>query len=147
MKKVFANWKMSLSALLLVGGMMLVSNSVQAQGGISATAIGNSDVKGAGTWVLESSALQLLQAELEGPINTALEQLPSNSSMFTIWKYKGLLYEQVYNSIQQGVPVSKAVRVNYEQLSGASHIEPVLTPLSPAEWQTIFNELVDLLTV
>ncbi|MDO8368043.1 MAG: hypothetical protein Q7T20_14675 [Saprospiraceae bacterium] len=145
MKKVFANWKMSLSALLLVGGLMFVSNTATAQ--LTSTLTASADIKGVtGTWALESAALQLLLDEINGPIATALEQLPVNSSQFTVWKYKGLLYEQVYNSIQQGVGVSKAVRINYEHLAGASNIEPVLTPLSPAEWQIILNELVDLLT-
>lgn len=145
MKKVFANWKMSLSALLLVGGLMLLSNTAQAQ--LTSTTVASADIKGVtGTWADQSNALQLLQDEINGPIATALEQLPVQSSQFIVWKYKGLLYEQVYNSIQQGISVSKAVRINYEKLSGASNIEPVLSPLSPAEWQTIFNELVDLLT-
>jgi len=145
MKKVFANWKMSLSALLLVGGLMFVSNTAKAQ--ISSTSVASVDIKGVtGTWVAQSVALQLLQDEINGPIATALEQLPVQSSQFIVWKYKNLLYEEVYNSIQQGIPVSKALRINYEKLAGASNIEPVLTPLSAAEWQTIFNELVDLLT-
>ena len=145
MKKVFANWKMSMTTLFLVGGLMFVSNTAQAQ--LSSTLSGSVDIKGVtGTWESQSTALQLLLNEINGPIATALEQLPVQSSQFIVWKYKGLLYEQVYNSIAQGVPVSKAVRVNYEHLSGASNIEPVLSPLSPAEWQIIFNELVDLLT-
>jgi len=145
MKKVFANWKMSLSAFLLVGGLMFVSNTAKAQ--LTSTTVASVDIKGVtGTWVSGSEALQLLQDEINGPIATALEQLPVQSSQFIVWKYKNLLYEQVYNSIQQGISVSKAVRINYEALSGASNIEPVLTPLSAAEWQTIFNELVNLLT-
>ncbi|MFN0213041.1 MAG: hypothetical protein ACKVT2_02190 [Saprospiraceae bacterium] len=145
MKKVFANWKMPLTALLLVSGLMFVSNTAQAQ--LTSTIVGSADIKGVtGTWADQSTALQLLQNEINGPIASALEQLPVQSSQFIVWKYKGVLYEMVYNSIQQGVPVSKAVRVNYEHLSGASNIEPVVSPLSPAEWQTILNELVDLLT-
>lgn len=145
MKKVFANWKMSLSALFLVGGLMFLSNNVQAQ--ISSTPNAAIDIKGVtGSWASNSEALQLLQEQLDGPIKDALEQLPTNSSMFIIWKYKGLLYEEVYKSIQDGATVSKAVRVNYEHLAGASNLEPVLSPLSQSEWQTIFNELVDLLT-
>ena len=146
MKKVFATWKMSFAALLLVGGLMFVSNTATAQLTSTITA-SNADIKGVnGTWANESDALQLIQAELDGPINTALTQLPEQSSQFIVWKYKGLLYELVYNSIDQGVGVSKSVRINYERLAGASNIEPVLTPLSQTEWQTILNELIDLLT-
>lgn len=145
MKKVFANWKMPFSAFLLVGGLMFVSNTATAQ--LTSSLVASADIKGVtGTWVAGSAALQLLQDELNGPIATALEQLPVQSSQFIVWKYKGLLYEEVYKSIEQGIPVSKAVRINYERLAGATNIEPVLSPLSPAEWQTILNELIDLLT-
>jgi hypothetical protein len=145
MKKVFANWKMSLSALLLVGGLMIVSNSASAQNGqlVNPT---TPDIKGAGTWVLESNALALLQGEMEGTIEQALSQLPSGGQQYIVWKYKAQLYSSVYGSISQGVSVSKAVRVQYDQLAGASHLEPVISPLSQTEWQAILNELVDLLS-
>ena len=147
MKKVFANWKMSLSALLLVGGMMLLSNSVQAQSGISSTAIGNSDIKGAGTWVFESDALSLLEAELQGPITQALANLPTGGQQYIVWKVKAQLYEAVHASVTEGIPVSKAVRINYDQMAGASHLEPIpFSPISQAEWQDLLNGLVDLLT-
>lgn len=149
MKKVFANWKMSLSALLLVGGLMFVSNTAQAQLTSSLAAPNDlQPIKGvSGTWVSQPEALQLLQAELDGNITTALATLPIQSSQFIVWKYKGLLYEEIIRSIENGVSVSKALRINYEHLAGASNIEPVISPLSQAEWQAIFNELVDLLTV
>jgi len=146
MKKVFANWKMSLSALLLAGGLMLVSNSAQAQGGLITANPSQADVKGAGTWALESDALTLLLGEMEGPIAQALAQLPSTGQQYLVWKYKADLYSAVYAAISSGSTVSKAVRVNYDHLAGASHLEPVISPLSQTEWQAIFNELVDLLT-
>jgi hypothetical protein len=145
MKKVFANWKMSLSALLLVGGLMFLSNNVQAQ--ISSTPNAAIDIKGVtGSWALESDALTLLLGEMEGTIAQALVQLPSGGQQYLVWKYKADLYSAVYASISQGLSVSKAVRVNYDHLAGASHMEPVISPLSQTEWQAIFNELVDLLT-
>lgn len=146
MKKVFTNWKMSLSALLLVGGMMLVSNSAQAQGGITSSPVANVDVKGAGTWVFESNAIQLVKDELSGPINTALEQLPVGSSQYFVWKYKAIFYEAVLSSLLDGVGTSKSVRVNFDRLAGSTNAEPVVTPLSQAEWQGILNEMVDLLS-
>jgi hypothetical protein len=147
MKKVFTNWKMSLSALLLVGGLMLVSNSAQAQGGTTSSTVANVDVKGAGTWALEADALALLAAELQGPIAQALATLPPGGQQFIIWKEKAQLYEAVYASISGGITVSKSVRINYDQVAGASHLEPIaFSPLSQAEWQAILNELVDLLS-
>lgn len=147
MKKVFTNWKMSLSALLLVSGLMFVSSSAQAQGAISSTAIGaNADVKGAGTWVLEADALALIEAELQGPIAQALAVLPPGGQQYLFWKGKAELYEAVYASIVSGISPSKSVRVNFDQMAGASHLEPVISYLSQNEWQTIFNELIDLLT-
>ena len=146
MKKVFTNWKMSLSALLLVGGLMLVSNSAQAQGGLLLANPTTPVVKGAGTWVLESDALTLIEGELNGTIAQALAQLPNGGQQYLVWKYKAELYSAVYTSIQQGVPVNKAVRINYDHLAGSTNAEPVISPLSQAEWQAIFNELVDLLT-
>lgn len=148
MKKVFANWKMSLTALLLMGSLMLVSNGAQAQGNTLSSNPGTADdVKGAGTWAIEADALLLLEIELQGPITQALEQLPNGSGQFYVWKYKATLYEAVHASIQQGIPVSKAVRANYDRMAGAPHMEPVISVLSQSEWQTIFNELVDLLTI
>jgi hypothetical protein len=146
MKKVFANWKMSLSALLLVGGLMFLSNSAQAQGGLVTANPTQADVKGAGAWALESDALTLLEGELQGSIASALENLPSGGQQYIVWKLKGQLYEDVYASIKNGVSVSKSVRVSFDHLAGASHLEPVISPLSQTEWQAIFNELVDLLT-
>ncbi len=146
MKKVFANWKMSLSALLLVGGLMLVSNSAQAQGGLVLANPTTPDVKGAGSWAVEADALTLLEGELQGSIAQALANLPSGGQQYIIWKEKARLYEAVLASIQNGVQVSKAVRINYDHAAGASHLEPVVSALSQAEWQAVFNELVDLLT-
>lgn len=146
MKKVFANWKMSLSALLLVGGLMFVSNSAQAQGGVSAIPVGNADVKGAGTWAIEADALTLLVGEMEGTIAQALATLPPGGQQYIVWKSKADLYSRVYSSIQSGVSVSKSVRLNYDQMAGASHLDNVISPLSQAEWQQVLNELVDLLT-
>ena len=145
MKKVFANWKMSLSALLLMGGLMLLSNSAQAQGSSLTNDPGASDVKGAGTWVLESEALALLQAQLAGPIEQALVNLPNGGQQYLNWKYKAALYEEVYASIQGGVPVSKAVKLNFSKLAGpVDNIQ--FSPLSQSEWQALLNELVDLLS-
>ena len=145
MKKVFTNWKMSLSALLLVSGLMFVSTSAQAQGAISSTAIGaNADVKGAGTWVLEAEALTLLEGQLQGPINQALTTLPSGGQQYIVWKAKAELYETVYANIKQGISPSKSVALSYAQLAGP--VDHLITPLSAAEWQTLLNELVDLLT-
>lgn len=146
MKKVFANWKMSLATLLLVGGLMIVSNSAQAQGGTITSSQVSPDVKGAGTWLLEADALTALEGELNGSIAQALANLPSGGQQYIVWKMKAKLYEDVLASIQEGIAVSKAVRINYDQSAGASHLEPKTTPLSQAEWQAIFNELVDLLT-
>lgn len=144
MKKVFANWKMSLSALLLVGGLMLVSNNAQAQG--SNLQPHTPDVKGAGTWLVESEALQALETQLQGPIAQALAQLPPGGQQYIVWKTKAELYEAIRGSIIGGVNTSRAFRVNYDQRAGAPHIEPVISALSQAEWQAVFNELVDLLT-
>lgn len=147
MKKVFANWKMSLSALLLVGGLMFVSNSAQAQGGTLTASQATPDVKGAGTWALEADALALLEAELNGPIAQALANLPNGGQQYVIWKSKAGLYEAVHASIKEGIAVSKAVRINYDHVAGASHLDVIpFSPLSQAEWQVVFNELVDLLT-
>lgn len=144
MKKVFANWKMSLSALLLVGGLMFVANSAQAQGTLLQPY--NADVKGASNWKVESAALQALEAELQGPIAQALNTLPPSGQQYIVWKHKAQLYEAVHYSIQQGVNTSKAVRVNYDQMAGAPHLEPVISALTQQEWQVIFNDLVTLLT-
>ena len=146
MKKVFANWKMSLSALFLVGGLMLLSTSAQAQGGLLQANPVQPDIKGAGAWVIEADALTLLEAELQGSIAQALTNLPSGGQQYIYWKLKAQLYEAVHASILGGVAVSKSVRINYDHLAGASHAEPVISPLSPTEWQAILNELVDLLT-
>jgi len=147
MKKVFANWKMSLSALLLVGGLMLVSNSAQAQGGLVTANPTTPDVKGAGTWAIEADALTLLEIELQGEITQALASLPSGGQQYIVWKHKAMLYEAVYASILDGVTVPKSVRVSYDQLAGAAHLDKIISPLSPAEWQGVFNDLVDLLTL
>ena len=136
MKKVFL--KISLLAVFLLVGLM----SAQAQ---TLTSVSNTDVKTLGTWTAESDALQLLEAELSGPIAQALETLPQGQQ-FIIWKYKAILYQNVHTSISAGTPVSKSVRINYDQLAGASHLEPILTALSQAEWLVLYNELVDLLT-
>ncbi len=147
MKKVFTNWKMSLTALLLVGGLMLVSNSAQAQGGLLQTNPTQPDVKGAGNWALESDAINLLVGELQGNIAQALDNLPSGGQQYIVWKCKAQLYEAVLASIQNGIAVSKSVRINYDHVAGASHLDVIkFSPLSQAEWQTMFNELVDLLT-
>jgi hypothetical protein len=147
MKKVFANWKMSLSALLLVGGLMFVSNSAQAQGGMLQQNPTQQEIKGAGTWVLESDALTLLEGELQGPIAQALANLPSGGQQYIVWKEKARLYEAVYASIKEGIVPAKAVRINYDHAAGASHLEPIqFSALSQAEWQSILNGLVDLLS-
>lgn len=146
MKKVFANWKMSLAALLLVGGLMLVSNSAQAQGGLVTSNNSTPDVKGAGTWLFEADALAALEAELQGNITTALESLPPSGQQYIVWKHKAQLYEAVHAAIKDGINTSKAFRINYDRMAGGSHLEPVISALSPAEWQLIFNEMVDLLT-
>ena len=145
MKKVFANWKMSLSALLLMGGLMLLSNSAQAQGSSLTKDPSASDVKGAGTLVLESEAISLLEAQLSGPINQALNNLPNGGQQYLVWKYKGMLYEDALSSIKAGVPVSKAVKLNYAKMAGP--VDKIqFSPLTQAEWQGLLNELVDLLS-
>lgn len=149
MKKVFANWKMSLTALLLVGGLMLVSNQAQAQGGPAVMEVSpaNLEVKEAGVWVSGSEALDLLDAQIQGPITQALIDLPAGGQQYLFWKHKGLLYDAVYASLREGVSTAKAVRFNYDQVAGAPHIlRTTASPLSQTEWQQIFNELVDLLT-
>lgn len=147
MKKVFANWKMSLTALFLVGGLMLVSNSAQAQSGNLQQNPASPEIKGVtGNWAVESDAIQLLEGELQGTIATALATLPNNGQQYLVWKYKAELYDAVRASIVQGVTVPKAVRINYAHLAGSPSQETVISPLSQNEWQTIFNELVDLLT-
>lgn len=125
---------------------MLVSNSAQAQGGITSSPVANVDVKGAGTWVLETDAIQILKDELSGPINDAANIIPVGSSQYFIWKYKAILYEAVLASMLEGIGTSKAVRINYDRLAGSTNAEPVVSPLSQAEWQGILNELVDLLS-
>jgi len=145
MKKVFANWKMSLSALLLVGGLMLVSNSAQAQGGQLVANPTSPEVKGAGVWVIESNALALLEAELTGSIAQALAQLPAGGQQYIVWKYKAQLYSSVHSSITEGASVPKAVVNNYAALAGPLD-SVTFSALSQAEWQVMFNELVDLLT-
>lgn len=144
MKKVFTNWKMSLTALFLVGGLMLVSNNAQAQGNILQP--NTPDVKGADSWLVESEALQTLEAQLQGPIAQSLAQLPPGGQQYIIWKTKAELYEAVHGAIASGINTSKAFRVNYDQKAGAPHLEPVISALSQSEWQAVFNELVDLLT-
>lgn len=144
MKKVFANWKMSLSALLLVGGLMLVSSNAQAQTLQLEANPASPDVKGAGVWLFETDALLALEGQLQGPIAQALVQLPNGGQQYIVWKYKAMLYEGTYASVKQGVAVSKAVVLNYSALAGP--VDHLISPLSQAEWQTMFNELVDLLT-
>lgn len=135
---------MSLSALLLVGGLMFVANSAQAQGNVFQPV--NSDVKGASNWKVESVALQVLEAELQGPIAQALNTLPPSGQQYIIWKHKAMLYQGVHSSIEQGVSTSKSVRINYDQLAGAPHMEPIISALTQQEWQVILNDLVTLLT-
>ena len=145
MKKVFTNLKMFLSTLFLVGGMMLVSNSVQAQGGQLQPNPVSPDIKGAGTWADGSTALILLEAELTGSIAQALAQLPSGGQQYIVWKHKAMLYEAVYGDIKDGAQVPKAVVGHYTAFAGPLD-SVVFSALSQAEWQAIYNELVDLLT-
>lgn len=136
---------MSLMAILLLAGLMFAT-SAQAQGGTLQPAPSTPSIKTTGAWLNATSALEALQTELNGSINQALETLPPTGQQYLIWKYKAELYEGVHASILGGVSVEKAVRVNFDRLAGAKHAEPVISALSQAEWQVIFNEIVDLLT-
>lgn len=124
---------------------MLVSNSAQAQGGQLSPNPAAPEVKGAGVWVIESNALALLEAELTGSIAQALVQLPNGGQQYIVWKYKAQLYEAVYASIKDGGSVAKATVNEYANLAGPVD-KVTFSPLSAAEWQAMFNELVDLLT-
>jgi len=141
MKNMFA--KMSLIAVLLLGGLMLATN-VQAQGGTLQQDPSKPDVKISGTWSVAAAAVQLLEAQLNGPITQALESLPQGGQSFTTWKCKYQLYSAVRTSILADVPVPKAVRINYDQLNGS--VDAVPSPISSNEWQVIFDEMIDLLT-
>ena len=128
---------------------MLVSNSAQAQGGQVVPNPTSPEVKGAGVWVIESNALALLEAELTGSIAQALSQLPAGGQQYIVWKYKAILYENVRTSILGGAQVSKSAVNNYFALAGSPSIfdnQPI-TALSQAEWQVIYNDMVDLLTI
>ena len=136
---------MSLMAVVLLAGLMFATNA-QAQGGTLEPAPSTPSIKTTGVWLASSSALEALETELNGSINQALETLPPSGQQYIIWKFKAELYEGVYESILRGTSVEKAVRINFDRLAGAKHAEPVISALSQAEWQDIFNEIVDLLT-
>jgi hypothetical protein len=141
MKNMFA--KMSLMAVLLLGGLMLATN-VQAQGGTLQQDPAKPDVKISGTWSVGAAAVQLLDAQLNGPISQALATLPQGGQSYTTWKCKYQFYSAVRTSIIADIPVAKAVRVNYEQFNGS--VDAISSPISSNEWQVIFDEMVDLLT-
>lgn len=129
-------------AVLLLGGLMFAT-SAQAQSGTLQNVTSSTDVKTLGTWHSTPEALQLLETQIQGPIEQSLASLQPGQQ-YTFWKSKAQLYEAVRTSILNGVSAPKAIRANFDHLSG--NVDSVISPLSQSDWQVIYNELVDLLT-
>lgn len=143
MKKVFV--KMSLMALMVFSGLMLVSNSAQAQTSATLTSIGQqTDVKTAGTFKNGSEAANILLQAMQSK-EFQLTQLAEGSYAATIVKTEHSLYSNVYESILNGVSVSLAFKTRYNEMAPGHDSSPV-SPLSANDWQQIYNNLLDLLT-
>jgi len=129
-------------AVLLLGGLLLATSAQAQSTKLQSTSV-STDVKTLNTWVASNTAVQRLDAQLQGPIEQALTTLPQGQQ-YTVWKSKAQLYEAVRTSILSGVSSPKAIRTNFDLMSGK--VDTVISPLSQSEWNIIFNDLVDLLT-
>lgn len=143
MKKVLV--KMSLMAVMVFSGLMLVTNSAQAQTSATLTSIGQqTDVKTAGTFKSASEAANILLQAIQSK-EFQLTQLVEGSYVATIVKTEHSLYSNVYESILNGVPVSKAFKTRYTEMAPGHDSSPS-SPLNASDWQQIYNNLLDLLT-
>jgi hypothetical protein len=141
MKKVFV--KMSLMAVLLFSGMMLVSNSAQAQTGTMVSAQ-QSEIKTSATFLNSSDAMNTLLLEIQNR-EVLLTQLAEGSFEATVAKTEHSLYSNVYESILAGDSVPKALRTRFGEMAPGYDGAPA-SPLSANDWQGIYNHLLDILS-
>jgi hypothetical protein len=97
------------------------------------------------TWLGGVEATTVLSAEVTGIEQALLYSQPSNMHQL---KIKHTLYERIIGSIQDGMPVNDAAQLNYYRLAPSNHTDVPADPdMSATDWQNLFNDMVNLLTI
>ena len=135
---------MSLMAVLLFSGMMLVSNSAQAQTGTMVSAQ-QTEIKTTASFFASSNAMSILLQEMQNR-EVLLTQLVEGSFEATVAKTEHSLYSNVYESILAGDSVAKAIRTRFGEMAPGYYDGAPASPLSANDWQGIYDRLLDLLS-
>lgn len=143
MKKVFAKLGMpsALAMVFLFGGLFLGSNSAAAQGTI-ASGQATSPIKTTGTWATPSEAINVLTLE----INALMPVLDANPT--PALKMEIYVYETILGMIEGGLPVPNAAYNAFYSISPTAGVDgnPSVSGISTNDWNTIYNNMLDLLT-
>ena len=129
----------ALRLAVLCCGMLFGAASVQAQ-----STLDNSPFQSA-TWLSSVDATAALVAEINGIEQTLASSQPFNTPQM---KMKHTLYSGIVASIQDGMPVKGSAQLNYYKLAPSIGTDVAPNPdMNANDWQNLFNDMVDLLTI
>jgi hypothetical protein len=144
MKKLFAKLGMPslMTVALVLGGLFFSSSSAQAQT-LTGSQQPNTGIKTTATWKNSSAATQVLTAEIQ--YLDGLLQGP-NGTLESKMKYE--IYLSVRTNIENGLEVPKAALAGFYQHAPGQMEDDQVTPgMSAAAWTSIYNSMIDLLTL
>lgn len=124
---------------ILCCGMLFGAASVQAQSTLDIPPFQSA------TWLSGVDATTALAAEVDGIDQTLAFSQPSNTQQL---KMKHTLYTSIMTSIQDGMLVNDAAQLNYYKIAPSNHTDVAPNPdMSANDWQNLFNDMVNLLTI
>lgn len=142
MKKVISQLKVQLTALLLVGGLLMLANCAQAQSTLQPQPTNGVKIPISGTWANSGQATSLLTTEINN-VNGLLNQ-PGNGDV-ELMKYKVVFMEYILDAIAAGTPVNKAVQLSFDKVSAEIQPDSGTSSISQTELDAMLSEVVDLL--
>jgi hypothetical protein len=132
-------FSVALRLMILCCGMLFGAASVQAQSTLDIPPFQSA------TWLSGVDATTALTAEIDGIDQTLAYSQPSNTHQL---KMKHTLYSGILSSIQDGMPVNGAAQLNYYKLAPSTSTDVAPDPdMNANDWQTLFNDMVNLLTI
>jgi len=143
MNKVISQFKAYLTALLLVGGFMMLADCAQAQSNLQPQSTNGVKIPVTGAWADANQAVSLLGTAIQNA-ETVLNSGGSVNLEYS--KYKLYFLQLIQDAISKGVPVNKAVQVSFDVVSGEVQPDSGISSVTANDLQVMFKEVVDLLT-
>lgn len=137
MKKFTLSLKATITALVLLGGMLLAGGA-QAQGTVT-----NPPTVIKGTWLSSNNAITALTQEIN-QIDAQLNNMFGHPA--SLAKMQMTYYEGIRENIQQGESVGAAVEKAYNKMLGELQLDTNTSGFTTNEVQNMFTTAVDLLS-